>query len=153
MFFPFPNPFTTHRTTVEINIAIIAACFPCLKPIFKTLLDGTSAAARYGSSKYKGYVRNADSNRTPGSGVRTAPRSATAPEFEMYNQATGKFTTDVKTGNSRLSMTGSEESILPQDMKTPPGATVAKADGITKTSTVFVTYDKRRRSEGWESEA
>jgi hypothetical protein len=69
----------------------------------------------------------------------------------MYNQATGKFTTDVKTGHSRTSMTGSEESILPQDMKTPPAA-VAKVDGITKTSTVFVTYDKRRRSGGWETE-
>ncbi|KAK4125816.1 hypothetical protein N657DRAFT_654352 [Parathielavia appendiculata] len=140
-------------TTVEINIAIIAASFPCLKPIFKTLLEGTSAAARYGS-KYKGYVRNGDTSGTgnPRSAARAGPRSATAPEFEMYNQATGKFTTDVKTGRS--SMTGSEESILPQDLKTPPAAAAAagKSDGITKTSTVFVTYDKRRRSGGWERE-
>ncbi len=130
----------TTRTTVEINVAIIAASFPCLKPLFKSIFDSTSATARYGASKYKGYMRNDDpsNNRTGKSGTATAPRSQHEPEFEMYNQ--GKFTTDVKTGTP--SMTGSEESILQQDKSNKP-------DGITKTSTVFVSYDRKRGSGDW----
>lgn len=148
------SPRTNHgappcRTTVEINVAIIAASFPCLKPLFKTLFDGTSAAARYGSSKYKGYIRNGDTNRTPKSGLATGPRSQAASEFEMYN-TNNKFTTDVKTGTP--SITGSEESILPQDTK--PSTEQRTDGGITKTSTVFVSYDKRdTRTVGWEDDA
>jgi hypothetical protein len=153
------NP-PTSRTTVEINVAIIAASFPCLKPLFKTLFDGSSARARYGSSKYKGYMRDTD-HRTAKSGAGaggggTGPRSRTGPDFEMYSQS--KFTTDVKTGGGMPSMTGSEESILPQDLKTPAKQTVTAArppaeGGITKTQTVFVTYEEeeRRRSSAWEA--
>jgi hypothetical protein len=145
-----PELTTSSRTTVEITVAIIAASFPCLKPLFKTIFDGTSAAARYGSSKYKGYVRNGDTNRTPKSGAATGPRSQTASEFEMYNTASNKFTTDVKTGTP--SFTGSEESILPQDAK-PHAEQQRTEGGITKTSTVFVSYDKRdTRTVGWEDD-
>ncbi len=135
------------RTTVEICIAIIAASFPCLKPLAKRLLDSTSPSGRYGTSKYRGYVRN-DTGPTPKSNAATAPRSQTASEFEMYSRG-AKFTTDVKTGTP--SITGSEESILPQDPKTQP----QRSDGgITKTSTVFVSFDKRetRSGGGWEGE-
>jgi hypothetical protein len=84
-------------------------------------------------------MRNDDpSNRTGKSATGTAPRSQSEPEFEMYSRA--KFTTDVKTGTP--SMTGSEESILPQDKAQKP-------DGITKTSTVFVSYDRKRESGDW----
>ncbi|GAB1314738.1 Rhodopsin domain-containing protein [Madurella fahalii] len=122
-------------TTVEITVAIIAASFPCLKPLFKTLLAGSSA--RYGS-KYKGYHdRNGDTNRTPKSGVRVAgSKPGAAQQFEMYNQNT-VYTTDLKTG--MRSTTGSEESILPQEIRN------SRADGITKTSSVFVSYDKHER--------
>lgn len=145
-----PSPFAStnrgifSRTTVEINVAIIAASIPCLKPLAKRLLDSTSPTGRYGSSKYRGYVRN-DTGQTP---AATAPRSQTASEFEMYNRG-AKFTTDVKTGTP--SITGSEESILQQDPKSQP----QRSDGgITKTSTVFVSFDKReaRPGEGWEGE-
>ncbi|KAK3904821.1 hypothetical protein C8A05DRAFT_42164 [Staphylotrichum tortipilum] len=127
-------------TTAEINVAIIAASFPCLKPLFKSIFDTTSATARYGSSKYKGYMRNDNpSSRTGKSDTATAPRSQSEPEFEMYNRA--KFTTDINTGTP--SITGSEESILPQDK-------AQKHDvGITKTSTVFVSYDQKRASGNW----
>ena len=148
-----PSPFAStnrgifSRTTIEINVAIIAASFPCLKPLAKRLLDSTSPTGRYGSSKYRGYVRN-DTGQTPKSHAATAPRSQTASEFEMYNTG-AKFTTDVKTGTP--SITGSEESILPQDPKSQP----QRSDGgITKTSTVFVSFDKReaRPGGGWEGE-
>ncbi|KAL2130636.1 hypothetical protein VTI74DRAFT_6137 [Chaetomium olivicolor] len=130
-------------TTVEINVAIIAASFPCLKPLFKTILEGTSAAGRYGL-KYKGYMRNGDTNRTPkpgqsaGTGNRSTAGAADGAQFEMYGR-----TTSIKKGVP--SLTGSEESILPQDLKTP------KNEGITKSTTVFVSYDERgRQSRGWD---
>ncbi len=66
----------------------------------------------------------------------------------MYSRG-AKFTTDVKTGTP--SITGSEESILPQDPKPQP----QRGDGgITKTSTVFVSFDKRETHPGggWEGE-
>ena len=106
-------------------------------------------------------MRDTDHQRTPKSGAAgTGSRAegggggggGDAPVFEMYGQS--KFTTDVQTGRMP-SMTGSEESILPQDLKTPPQqpAAARPAEGITKTQTVFVTYDEeeRRRSSAWES--
>jgi hypothetical protein len=113
------------RTTVEICTAIIAACIPCLKPLFKTLFDGTSAAQHYGS-RYKGYIRNTDTNKTPNSGTGGA-------QFEMFDRSTN-FTSDVKGG---ISTTGSEESILPQNP--------SRSDGITKTTAVFVSRDQDPR--------
>jgi hypothetical protein len=69
----------------------------------------------------------------------------------MYNTGNNKFTTDVKTGTP--SITGSEESILPQDTKPQTGEQRTEG-GITKTSTVFVSYDKRdTRTVGWEDDA
>jgi hypothetical protein len=68
------------------------------------------------------------------------------------------FTTDFKTCGGMPSLRGSEESILPQDLKTPAKQTVTAArppaeGGITKTQTVFVTYEEeeRRRSSAWEA--
>ncbi|KAH6632491.1 hypothetical protein F5144DRAFT_488900 [Chaetomium tenue] len=105
-------------TTIEINVAIIAASIPCLKPLFKTLLDGTSARY-YGSSKYKRYAHHPDDdNTTPQhhhptsnsnskatkstSTARSAGRAsrrlsiailnnraAGGPEFEMYGSGGG----------------------------------------------------------------
>jgi hypothetical protein len=158
------------RTTVEINVAIIAASIPCLKPLFKTLLDGSSAARRYGPSKYKAYYMrnngndNSTTNHTPKSKSRSGNGStatATArssrgrepePEFEMY-AGQPSFTTDVQTGSRRApSAAGSEESILPlgQDMQGGLAPQTVEG-GITKTSTVVVEFDEeeRRRSVSW----
>lgn len=121
------------RTTVEICTAIIAASFPSLKPLFKSLLEGSSARGghRYGS-KYKGYVRDTNgTNRTPN--VGTGNRD---PDFEMYGGAHrgSKFNpSEAKTqvGITSTSLTGSEESILPQKEQ--------RGYGITKTTQVSVS--------------
>ncbi|KAL2165019.1 hypothetical protein VTH06DRAFT_315 [Thermothelomyces fergusii] len=130
-------------TTVEINIAIVAASIPCLKPLFKTILQGSSAARRYyyADSNLKGYVardgrRSARKPGTSSGAGSSARRSAAAaaaaaargvpgPEFEMYAGAPAHlyYTADVRTsrgpGSGSLcpaapSVAGSEESILPQ---------------------------------------
>jgi hypothetical protein len=108
-------------TTVEICTAIMAANIPCLKPLFKTLFDGTSVAQRYGSN-YKGYIRNNDSKHR----TNTHGGSQTG-EFELYDRT--NFTSDVRAGG--LSSTGSEESILKG----------TRLDGITKTTDVFVSTE------------
>lgn len=111
-------------TTVEICTAIMAANIPCLKPLFRTLFDGTSAAQRYGSN-YKGYIRNpGDSKHKPSSHVGTG-----TGQFEMYNNRTN-YTSDVRAVG--LSSTGSEESILKG---------VRSDGGITKTTAVFVSSE------------
>lgn len=109
------------RTTVEICTAVIAAYFPCLRPLFKTIFDGSSAQQQHYGSKYQGYIRNPDSKHTP----KSAATEGTS-QFEMYDRT--KFTSDVRVGTSA---TGSEESILPQQ--------TSRSDGITKTTAVFVS--------------
>jgi hypothetical protein len=115
------------RTTVEICTAIIAASFPSLKPLFKTLFDGTSARAHHYGSKYKGYIRDTtDTSR--------AQKSATVnrtTDFEMYDR-----NTDVKVGITCTTAVGSEESILPQ--KAPKVHGIMKTTCITNTTTAFV---------------
>ncbi|KAB5560195.1 integral membrane protein, partial [Coniochaeta sp. 2T2.1] len=120
--FLFDSSDLTIWTTVEICTAIIAACIPCLKPLFRSLFsDGSSAQQHYGS-KYKGYIRNPDSHLTP----KSAGTTVIQPQFEMYDRT--NFSSNVKAG---VPSTGSEESILPQKM--------SRSDGITKTTAVFVS--------------
>lgn len=110
---------------MEICTAIIAACIPCLKPLFRTLFDGSSAQNQHYGSKYKGYIRNTDNSRhTPRSAATTVP-----PQFEMYDRT--KFTSDVRTG---IPSGSSEESILPQK--------ASRSDGITKTTAVYVSSEE-----------
>ncbi|KAK4141769.1 uncharacterized protein C8A04DRAFT_38813 [Dichotomopilus funicola] len=167
-------------TTVEINVAIIAASVPCLKPLFKSLFDGSSARYRFGgsSNKYAGgaaksgsgshgsglknrYFRNGaddEQHNTPASStsrnrrISTPLRRSVLPAFEMYGSSgSGKSRTGAP---SRVSATGSEESILPQEGR-PYYHHSASSEGgggrgIIKTSTVQVEYDEeRRRSGGW----
>ncbi|KAK0736326.1 hypothetical protein B0T21DRAFT_411511 [Apiosordaria backusii] len=120
-------------TTIEICTAIIAASFPCLKPLFKTLFDGSSARSGAYGSKYKGYVRDTDDGtNNMKSGNRNTLRSkgtvtvtgGANEEFELYGG--NKFTSDVKSGNISSTAMGSEESILKE----------TRGDGITKTTSV-----------------
>ncbi|KAK3319502.1 integral membrane protein [Cercophora scortea] len=116
-------------TTVEICTAIIAANFPCLKPLFKTLFNDASTAGcghHYGS-KYKGYVRNTDPSRNTTKSVVGGGGIDGNPGFEMYNRT--EVTAEGKVGMSSTS--GSEESILPQNLK--------GREGITRTTDVFVS--------------
>ncbi|KAH6672791.1 hypothetical protein F5X68DRAFT_264751 [Plectosphaerella plurivora] len=111
-------------TTVEICTAILAACIPCLKPLFRNLLAGSSAE-RYGSNpKYKssGYQRS-------GSGKRSQHARGEIGNIELH----GRPRHSAAGHGGDLSRTGSEESII-----NPKGYTV---DGITKTTQVSVTLD------------
>lgn len=142
------------RTTVEINVAIVAASVPCLKPVFKSILAGSSAiygaasaGRHYHRHNHKGYARHIDDagssgtrGRTacrpgPGTGIARGSSGRPPAQFEMYSRGVGagagtRFTANVETGLP--STAGSEDSILPQD---------PRSHGITKTSSIFVSYD------------
>ncbi|KAK0670128.1 hypothetical protein QBC41DRAFT_301889 [Cercophora samala] len=122
-------------TTIEICTAIIAASFPCLKPLFKTLFDGTSARAGGYGSNYKGYVRDTgdasksgNRNTLRSKGIVTITAGGDDTDFELYGGQ--KFASDVKAGNVSSTSMGSEESILKESVR---------ADGITKTTSVCVS--------------
>ncbi|KAK4202316.1 hypothetical protein QBC40DRAFT_321860 [Triangularia verruculosa] len=125
-------------TTIEICTAIIAASSPCLKPLFKTLFDGSSArAGAYGSS-YKGYVRDTDAgtnnlksgnrNTLRSKGTVTITAGGDENEFELYSGK--RCASEAKSGNISSTPMGSEESILHGTIR---------GDGITKTTSVFVS--------------
>ncbi|KAM0285284.1 hypothetical protein ACHAQH_001473 [Verticillium albo-atrum] len=125
--FLFDSSDLTIWTTVEICTAIIAACIPCLKPLFKALFRGSSAE-KYpsGYNKNSGYVRNNATNPDASRGTRSG-----AGNIEMYSRSTavhGGF--DFKNG--------SEESIMPQQV---PGS-----DGIIKTVNISVSVDDEQRN-------
>lgn len=112
---PSPAYTDSPRTTIEINVAIIAASVPCLKPLFKSLFDGSSARYRFGgsSNKYAGGAKgNASGSGSNGSGLKnryfrngaddnenntssshkrrlSAPlhRRSALPAFEMYGSS------------------------------------------------------------------
>ncbi|KAK1708805.1 hypothetical protein BDP67DRAFT_410465 [Colletotrichum lupini] len=115
-------------TTVEICTAIIAASIPCLKPLFKAILSGSSAE-QYNSSKYNndGYMRNKNASKS---------RRARTPEgnFEMFSQS--RHTAAIRSGFG--SKMGSEESIIPDHG--------SGGEGITKTMQVSVFVDERQKS-------
>lgn len=123
------------RTTIEICTAIIAASFPCLKPLFKTLFDGSSARISGYGSGYKGYVRDTNNGTKSGNrntlrskGTVTVTAGGNDTEFELYGGK--KFSTDVKAGNASSTSMGSEASILKE---------TTKGNGITKTTSVCVS--------------
>ncbi|KXH29103.1 hypothetical protein CSIM01_02172 [Colletotrichum simmondsii] len=126
--FLFNSTDITIWTTVEICTAIIAASIPCLKPLFKAILSGSSAE-HYNSSKYNndGYMRNKNASKS---------RRARTPEgnFEMFSQS--RHTAAIRSGFG--SKMGSEESIIPDHG--------SGGEGITKTMQVSVFVDERQKS-------
>ncbi|KAK3994270.1 hypothetical protein QBC44DRAFT_286477 [Cladorrhinum sp. PSN332] len=146
--FLFDSSDLTIWTTVEICTAIIAASAPSLKPLFKTLFDGTSAnrggthGGPYGSSKYKGYIRDTHGTKSNIASVKGGGGDGGSTQFEMYNRSS-KFAADAKGGGD---MTGSEESILGG---THAGNLTAGLDvvGITKTTSVFVCSEGGERDD------
>ncbi|KAK1541031.1 hypothetical protein CPAR01_07020 [Colletotrichum paranaense] len=126
--FLFNSTDITIWTTVEICTAIIAASIPCLKPLFKAILSGSSAE-QYNSSKYNndGYMRNKNASKS---------RRARTPEgnFEMFSQS--RHTAAIRSGFG--SKMGSEESIIPDHG--------SGGEGITKTMQVSVFVDERQKS-------
>lgn len=116
-----------NRTTVEICAAMVAASFPALKPLFKTILGGTRSG-KYGTKSRQGYIRNVDNT----SAKRTYKSHNGDSDFEMYDRKGNQA--DI-TGGYRSKM-DSEESILQTH-----GQQSKNGDGITKTMQISVTVD------------
>ncbi|KAI8163910.1 hypothetical protein K4K49_001664 [Colletotrichum sp. SAR 10_70] len=123
--FLFDSSDITIWTTVEICTAIIAASIPCLKPLFRAILAGSSAKCTSKYNNHDGYVRNNGTNRT---GATGDPQG----NIEMFSRSR-RNTTAVRSGFNRSKM-DSEESIVGTQRSVPP-------DGITKTTHVSVSVD------------
>ncbi|KAL3425733.1 integral membrane family protein [Phlyctema vagabunda] len=142
--FLFDSSDLTIWTTVEICTAMMAASIPCLKPLFRAIFTGSSAA-NYGSQGYnnnQGYVRNADTNKThtahrPNwSGKNSADDEA---DFELHrrNMNTTEITAPSSVSDrAKMDLDNvSEESILPLGGNLSP-------DGIMKTLQISVSTDE-----------
>ncbi|KAJ4999996.1 hypothetical protein K4K48_003257 [Colletotrichum sp. SAR 10_66] len=123
--FLFDSSDITIWTTVEICTAIIAASIPCLKPLFRAILAGSSAKYTSKYNNHDGYVRNNGTSRT---GATGDPQG----NIEMFSRSR-RNTTAVRSGFNRSKM-DSEESIVGTQRSVPP-------DGITKTTHVSVSVD------------
>ncbi|KAI8267691.1 hypothetical protein K4K58_007312 [Colletotrichum sp. SAR11_239] len=123
--FLFDSSDITIWTTVEICTAIIAASIPCLKPLFRAILAGSSAKYTSKYNNHDGYVRNNGTNRTGATGDAQG-------NIEMFSRSR-RNTTAVRSGFNRSKM-DSEESIVGTQRSVPP-------DGITKTTHVSVSVD------------
>ncbi|KAH8888543.1 integral membrane protein [Thozetella sp. PMI_491] len=123
--FLFDSVDITIWTTVEIATAMVAACIPTLKPLFKALLRGSSAgASKYGSSAKTGYALKNESFHN-----RSRKSRAVDGDYEMFD--TPSSNSEVKGGmRSKVGKMDSEESIL-----TPE-------DRITKTTQVTISVDE-----------
>ncbi|RNJ59498.1 hypothetical protein D7B24_002504 [Verticillium nonalfalfae] len=126
--FLFDSSDLTIWTTVEICTAIVAACIPCLKPLFKAMLRGSSADKYPTGYKIRsGYTRN---NTTD---LDTRPPRSDFGNIELFTRASTIH--EIHGGFGLKS--GSEESIIPQ--KDLGG------DGIVKTVNISVSVDEERK--------
>ncbi|KAM0323157.1 hypothetical protein ACHAQA_009007 [Verticillium albo-atrum] len=125
--FLFDSSDLTIWTTVEICTAIVAACIPCLKPLFKALLRGSSAEKYPSGYTKNGYVRK---NTTDPNTSRTT--RSDAGDIELFSRADTVH--DIHAGFDFKS--GSQESIMPHQ---EPGS-----EGIMKT--VHISVDEEQRN-------
>ncbi|KAF5618743.1 integral membrane protein family [Fusarium sp. NRRL 52700] len=120
--FLFDSSDLTIWTTVEICVAIIAACIPCLKPLFKAVLHGSSIRSHKYSNN--GYIS---------SQKRSQPNSDGERGIEMY-----RSTMPGRNGvTSYPSKSGSEESIIARPM--------SNSDGIMRTLEVSIVVAKEEQ--------
>nr|ALM31974.1 decarboxylase_GME4319 [Daldinia eschscholzii IFB-TL01] len=114
----------------ETNTGIIAACLPCIKPMFKTIFDST---LRYGSSRKKDAYDLRDYAH------------GTNHKGSKYLHSQTRTEVDARRGAVPNSLADniSEESILTQ-----------KGNGITKTTVVTIDrgVDDRGESSGWNKD-
>ncbi|KAL4758085.1 uncharacterized protein BDW70DRAFT_142395 [Aspergillus foveolatus] len=74
--------------SVELNVGIIAACFPTIKPLVKSIIGGTHSLTGYGSRSRKrtGGTGTANAYYGPNSHVLgSMPRSRMDPEEQKYH--------------------------------------------------------------------
>lgn len=121
-------------TTIEICTAIVAASIPCLKPLFKRILAGSSA--RYGSNKYNhnGYARTPHSHKSSKNrNMGSASGDVDSNEMEMYGRARPA---DGNIATGYYSKGSSKESIMGRGDYAP--------DRIMKVTQVTVSVDDQQ---------
>jgi len=117
--------------SVECNVGIVAACLPCLKPLFKRILD---SSLRYGSSNKK------DIYQLQSQSHRSAPRGSKHLRSRSPHQSKARNSVKISTIGGNIS----EESILSQQ----------QPQAITKTTTVTINTaesDARYGDSGWSA--
>ena len=110
------------NTRTECNTGIIAACLPCLKPMFKRILEKSSWV--YGSSR--------SNNKTNNHSLHTF-RSHQIPGSKYQSSVTASHITS-KSAKVQLEDMGdnlSEESILPLQNNTITKTTLVTVDRST----------------------
>ncbi|KAI1136431.1 hypothetical protein F5Y05DRAFT_108158 [Hypoxylon sp. FL0543] len=114
----------------ETNTGIIAACLPCIKPMFKSIFD---SSLRYGSS----HKKDTYNLRTYGQG--TGPKGSKY----LHSQTRTEIGAQREAVPNSLVDNLSEESILTQ-----------KPNGITKTTVVTVDRSVEEQGEfsGWQKD-
>lgn len=128
------SPLTIWSAT-EVNVAIIAASIPSLKPLFKSILGSTYGKSLYGkppanSRGYAHQLSGRDHDQSNNSKLRTIGIKGEA--FEMHNTGSAA----VRSGNrerDKLGFNYSEESILPLQSNVS-----SENKGIVKTTQVFI---------------
>ncbi|KAH6705431.1 hypothetical protein BKA61DRAFT_699186 [Leptodontidium sp. MPI-SDFR-AT-0119] len=112
---------------VQLNISIIAACMPALRPLFHFLADNLTSRNRTGgkSTPHSGYNRQASANSTSnGQGVRRQSQhdlelgSYPLTDVASKTESSGANSTRVTTRDKKHSVAsrggqGSQENILP----------------------------------------
>lgn len=113
-------------TTTELNVGIIAACVPCLKPLFKALLH---------SSGYRSTSKNKPNTRTyalQGSGKATKDASRAAERGESYQMQSYK------------SEIGSNTRKVYPDNVSEDSLLAFEGTGIVKTMQVDISSNKHQ---------
>ena len=112
----------TVNTSIECNTGIIAACLPCLKPLFKRILEKTSWA--YGSSRSNNKTNNYSLHNFPSHQVRGSKYQSSVTASHITSKS-AKVQFDGMGDNL------SEESILPLQNNTITKTTVVIVDRST----------------------
>ena len=129
------TPLTIWSAT-EVNVGIIAASIPSLKPLFKSILGSTYGQSAYGKypTNSRGYAQQISGKDGAHSNISRSRNNGVKGEaFEMHNN-TGNSA--VRTGNrerDKLGFNNSEESILPMQSNVS-----GEEKGIIKTTQVSV---------------
>ncbi|KAI8960345.1 hypothetical protein F5Y11DRAFT_330303 [Daldinia sp. FL1419] len=116
--------------SAETNTGIIAACLPCVKPMFKTIFD---SSLRYGSSRKK------DSYHLRDYGQGTGPKGSKYLHSQTRTEVEARRVPVPNSSADNIS----EESILTQ-----------KADEITKTTVITIdrSVDEHGETSGWQKD-
>lgn len=122
----------------EVNVGIIAASVPSLKPLFKAVLGSTYGmdSQQYAQKSWHGYAHQSSGRNELSLNGRN--RASRAEAFEMHNTKSSAGVSADRERNKLGMDNVSEESILPLQGHGYDD----KPIGIMKTTSVFVKSDE-----------